>query len=418
MPQWVTIKVEDTTDWPTSETTVEYEGFTFLLLPETETSATAVALRRGATVSLDSAITIIRRFLSALAWALNQPIRDSGPAIGMYAPAVMQKEKGPRRTAYSEFRLDSLVSTSNAKAKICLALYREALGLNNTAYQFLAFYKIINVLFKSGPEQKSWINLKVDKLTNFTALGRLKELRNKHADLGEYLFASGRCAVAHAYQQPVIDPDNPDDTYRLGSDLNVIRALAVYLIENELGVPTSQTLRRVKFSQLAGFQKLFGEQLASKLKAAQEPPITEFPRIPNIAIRVRDEAEYESLRNLSASISRTSSGSVHIDCVTADKLLMISITLDFPDELLRSGGGYFEDDGSVAASRHQLDDHRFRQDLLRARALEIWDVENGQLLARSDPYLQIAVFRSTPGTVAEQRVAIEEKVRVRTGADT
>jgi len=56
-------------------------------------------------------------------------------------------------------------------------------------------------------------------------------------DIGEYLYTSGRCAVAHASTTPVVDPDNPEDFLRLSADMPVLRALAEHIIINELGVP-------------------------------------------------------------------------------------------------------------------------------------------------------------------------------------
>ena len=51
------------------------------------------------------------------------------------------------------------------------------------------------------------------------------------------LYESGRCAVAHAFADPLVDPDDLADLRRLSADLDVVRALAEYLIEHELHVP-------------------------------------------------------------------------------------------------------------------------------------------------------------------------------------
>jgi len=47
------------------------------------------------------------------------------------------------------------------------------------------------------------------------------------------LYASGRCAVAHAFNDPVVDPDDPKDVFRLSADMPVAKALAEHLIEHE-----------------------------------------------------------------------------------------------------------------------------------------------------------------------------------------
>jgi len=45
-----------------------------------------------------------------------------------------------------KFRIDYLPEHTNPKGQLCLALYREALNLNSKPFQFLGFFKIINVL--------------------------------------------------------------------------------------------------------------------------------------------------------------------------------------------------------------------------------------------------------------------------------
>ena len=69
-------------------------------------------------------------------------------------------------------------------------------------------------------------------LSDHLARKRLEELQKLHKDIGEYLYESGRCAVAHAFNRPLVDPDNPDDTQRLDADLPVIKALAEQMIES------------------------------------------------------------------------------------------------------------------------------------------------------------------------------------------
>ena len=113
--------------------------------------------------------------------------------------------------------------------------------MQNTPYKFLGYMKIVNVLHSKGQEQIAWINATLPTLQNEEAQRRIDELRTSDVDLGEYLYASGRCAVAHAYDDPVVDPDNPKDVLRLAADMPIARALAEYLIEHELNVPWSKS---------------------------------------------------------------------------------------------------------------------------------------------------------------------------------
>ncbi|MCH8149704.1 MAG: hypothetical protein IH987_17240 [Planctomycetes bacterium] len=127
-------------------------------------------------------------------------------------------------------------SPSDSKARIALALYREALSVQNIPYEFLGYCKIINVCYHTTSDQITWINKTLPQLTDRRARDRISELSAMENDIGDYLYHSGRCAVAHASTTRVVDPDNPDDVFRLSADMRVARALAEYLIENQLGI--------------------------------------------------------------------------------------------------------------------------------------------------------------------------------------
>lgn len=62
--------------------------------------------------------------------------------------------------------------------------------MNNHAYQFLAFFKIMNVLHERGGAQTAWINGAIPKLTERLALDRLAELRKTEKGLGRATFTN------------------------------------------------------------------------------------------------------------------------------------------------------------------------------------------------------------------------------------
>ena len=72
-------------------------------------------------------------------------------------------------------------------------------------------------------------------VSGYSASERLRELSQK-PDIGAYLYHQGRCAVAHAFDQDVVDPDSYTDTERLFADLSLMRELAEICIEKEFGV--------------------------------------------------------------------------------------------------------------------------------------------------------------------------------------
>ncbi|MGH9022969.1 MAG: methylamine utilization protein MauJ, partial [Acidimicrobiia bacterium] len=64
------------------------------------------------------------------------------------------------------------------------------------------------------------------------------------------MYAAGRSAVAHANADPVVDPDHPEDTLRLQRDLPLIKALAAFAIEHDLGVKSQGTVWREHLYEL------------------------------------------------------------------------------------------------------------------------------------------------------------------------
>ncbi len=73
---------------------------------------------------------------------------------------------------------------------------------------------------------------------------RITTLQSIEPDVAKYLYVSGRCAVAHAYQSNVVNPDDPADLIRLRKDLPVIRELARIAIEREFGVKSECDFHR------------------------------------------------------------------------------------------------------------------------------------------------------------------------------
>jgi|CXWL01.1.fsa_nt_gi hypothetical protein len=408
-------------EWPTDEFRQEYDGYEFLLLPETERKPPAIALELGSDTALDTdkAIAAIRRFLSAYAWVTGHPIKDDF-AIGAARPGGVGKTEGPVRTAKLWFRLDYLPSTQDSKTRLCLALYREALGVNNDAYRLLGFFKIVNALHKGNAAQKKWINLILPKLTDHQVREHLKELAKTENDLGKYLYESGRCAVAHAYSVRPVDPDNPADTRRLNSDLPVIQAIAEYLIEHELGIKSADTVRREHLYHLAGFRELLGADLVARLKRKEKVKVAELPVFPDFSVTVRNRLPYLRLTELSVESIEIEEGCVALNCRSKCGFFLMRLLLSFPDEGLDfdvQHGMAVVDDGSAHASLVAVDHHRLTSDLFLNGVLELVRNDTREALARSDPIVPVNMrYDGVAHERGQQRLQREYLERIATDA--
>ena len=180
-------------------------------------------------------MTTVNRFLSIVSWADKQSLQNNYGWSGNTVPCAVRK-MCLARSINRDFltRWNPLL---DPKQQLAVALYREAMSVNSIPYQFLGFFKIINILYKNGHDQKAWIKATLPLLTESYLKDRLLALSNAESDVAAYLFESGRCAVAHAFSDPLIDPDDLTHLRRLSEDLEVVQALAEYLIKYELNVP-------------------------------------------------------------------------------------------------------------------------------------------------------------------------------------
>jgi hypothetical protein len=158
--------------------------------------------------------------------------------------------------------------SQDRKTRWALAFYREGLMLSHPAYQCLSFFKVLNIFRPKGDEQIDWINSKVADIRGEQAKLRISLLCSHGQDVGQYLYGSNRCAVAHAGGQPTVDPENPSDLRRLNEDLPLVQALAELAIEHEFGIKSSDTVYREHLYELQGFREIFGNETVSAIKVS------------------------------------------------------------------------------------------------------------------------------------------------------
>ena len=232
-------------------------------------------------MSFENGQRLISSFINSIAWVRKAPIRTAQFGGGSRVHGL----GGPdaRALVDDHFTLDYVPDPADEKAWLALAFYREGLTLNSVAYQCLSFFKILNITLANGKAQKDWIDANIDAARKLDPHSTREWEKNagfdpKKETAGNYLYISNRCAVAHAFNDPLVDPDDPDDRRRLANDLPMVRALAEHFIEQEFGVKSDMTVYREHLYELAGFAELFGPDLVARIKANEEVPVAEFPQ--------------------------------------------------------------------------------------------------------------------------------------------
>lgn len=239
MKNYLNVGVTGGAGWPKEETTISFGGYDLILKPATRDKSQSVHIDLNGITNIE-ALTLINRFLSILAWCDDQAMENHYGWSGNPVPVAVPKIRNATGSCiafpfYREFEKDP-------KVNLALALYREGLTVNSNAFQFLSFFKILNIFWRD-----KYINKKneivegirdyLNKLMDELAIKRKEELLKKEEDIAEYLYESGRCAIAHAYSEPIVDPDDVEQLRRLSEDIHIIKNIAELLIENELNVP-------------------------------------------------------------------------------------------------------------------------------------------------------------------------------------
>lgn len=227
--------------WPGEETKITFNGHELILRPATKDTEKSVHIALKGISDIE-ALTLINRFLSILAWCDDQGMEILYGWSGNPVPVSVPKRS---RNVGSSIAFPFYRNIeADPKARLALALYREARTINSIPFEFLSYFKILNIFWKDKfqnhkNELVEGIKNTLSKIRDEEAVRRINSLRKQHSDVAAYLYESGRCAVAHAHSDPIVDPDDVSDLKRLSEDMRIIKAVAEFLIEHELHVSRS-----------------------------------------------------------------------------------------------------------------------------------------------------------------------------------
>jgi hypothetical protein len=413
--QWLAMAVRSSVPWTKREVTLEFRGHEILVRPESEKPAASLAIKFDTPgQTRDAALSVGRQFLSALAWADGSGIEELFIASGSKPPLLGKSFH--RGIVTTDFRPDYLPAPADPRALLALAFYREALTVNSVPYGFLGFFKIINIGYKDGKAQIDWIAKSLGLLQSQDAKARIQFLQRAGKDVADYLYGSGRCAVAHANAQPLVDPEDPEDLERLGLDLPVIRALAEYFIEYELKVQSRRTVLQEHLYELEGFRAVVGERLVARIKGGEILDVAALPNFPSLDLRLRDATSLETLPTFQVVQVIPLDGILQLECASADGHVCVRLGLNFREERLMFdvyGGVFVSADTSNASLRTRVTYLRFLRKYLCNGTLQVWDHQREQLLGRRNPFLpeNIDIGR-TCLTIDAECESLEQQIRV------
>lgn len=392
---WQCLNIETKTPWPTKAQSMTFEGHLLWLMPHTTHNYPGIAINRPADMDADDAWALLHRALSLIAWTEN-----TGAMVAHMSGGNLPRMMGLNNTSgiaiRDGFDFSDLKEAPDDRGKIALALIREGRGLNHPAYAFLSFFRALETAIPHGPTRGAWVTANIDNIPGHRAAEALAKLRqNVAGDIGEHLRDSGRHAIAHARDEPIINPDDPRDARRLREELPVMEGLAVLAIETELGILTRTTIWKQHLYELRGWKAIFGEQLIAEFLEGKMPVDGQQVDAPNINVRVWRSAPFAPLENMLPVQASYGLDKVEVVYRSQDGLVDLVFWLNFAAERLefdleRSIVAY--DDGSVSAARNGRELHRFSRDYFGNGSLQMWNAETGTLISRCDPFMPVNCY--------------------------
>ena len=394
---WIVANIQTDSYWPVTSQKVRWRGVDIWIVPIMKGFYPAVAMVVPPGKSRSECEELLMRFLSMLSWVEERGFRVEGGGVGSgNLPSPMGRDKERGFSICDEFDLSYFPEVTDEKALLALGLMREGRGLNHVGYAFLSFYRVLEVAFSADSQRIAWISAALANLTGHGVKEALDAIKAQGiADIGLHLFQSGRCAMAHANRQPIVDPDKPADLRRLGAELPIVRALAAKAIEDELGVESSQTVYRNHLYELAGFKEILGAEIVGFVTRGEQTTERRTLEIPDISIRIRRRDPYAPLNNLTVKGVRQNGKRLFMRFESKEGDVTFQFALDFGNERLEFS--LFQDigvkdTGTAESADRVAEVKRFEHDYFGNGKLHIVNADTGALIGRNDAYIPMNMF--------------------------
>ncbi|MGD0263883.1 MAG: methylamine utilization protein MauJ [Candidatus Methylomirabilota bacterium] len=217
------------------EASLTFNGMRFRWINGTRTYCPIIIMGSRDSHDHRRAFETVNELLSILSFETRVPIVSTHGAAGRtrLLPYVHQ----PRKLAdmvYPDGIHVSPAQPMTSNRKLALALYREGKSSRSSYYEFLCYYKILQIAFP-GAKVAAWINAHALP-EGRVASDRIRELIAEGiSDIGKYLYDRWRNAIAHVHR-PTVNPDEYEGRVRMSKDLWLVENLARTMIESdELG---------------------------------------------------------------------------------------------------------------------------------------------------------------------------------------
>jgi hypothetical protein len=406
---WIVTAFDSSVEDPREYLRTEYGGFTLHIKPGHRDEVNLVSVFIEDPQMAGDVQLTINRFLSAMAWKDAEQFVTLGSTI---SGARLADKDNPRFNysegrvlryrVINEFDFEHLQNPPDQKQKLALALYREGQNSNLPLYRLLSYYKIINIGFQDPKDQMAWINDNLGKVHDEFGKRRRDHLSTTIPDIGNYLYVQGRTSIAHAYSDPIKDPDVPVDVLTAIQDAELMQSLARVFIEDELGVLSLRKIHNEHLYELAGFKQIFGAALTARLKAGDNIPVADFPPIPPLTIRQRvhlqDGLQYDCLTALPFQVVSCIAGVVVLQADSNMQPIKACLVLAFPAERLDFILERFGISGNLKTKAVEICWYQFLIHYFHNGYLRIFDAVTNERLSHKLAFIPVNI---DPGATVE-----------------
>ena len=218
-------------------TYIPFEGKTLRWINATPESDATVSVSMSDRKDHRTEDEMVSRFLSLLAWENSQAARIKFGVSGGRTPysKAYSSRGGP-----SGIRVDpmfwprSFDRSMNKSQRAALALYREAMNSSSTFYEFLSYYKILELALPGGAQVRgTWLD--AIAIPQLGYVPRMKEILAQHPKLETYLREVKVNGIKHAIKM-TIDPDSPEDQLATTKDNRLMEQIARLVMKDKLGL--------------------------------------------------------------------------------------------------------------------------------------------------------------------------------------
>lgn len=412
--QWVCLNIRPDVTWPVRPQSLRFADHRVWIIPITLEDYPGVAINHPPEMTQQEAESILYRFLSVLSWRENAGIAVAY-RTGGNLPRMMGLNKNVGFAIRGEFDFTEVICPKEESPRIALALMREARSLNHYGYAFLSLWRILELAYPDKRVRTDWMEATLRSLNGSGVQEALATVAAQGiTDIGRHLYASGRCAIAHATGQPIINPDDPRDALRLYGELPLVRELAIRAIEERFGIDTPSTEYAKHLYELRGWKDALGQPLIAAIYAGEEPQTDQMLDLPAIHVRLRECSSYGPLEKMIPERIEQQGQELSMVYKSTDSLVQIHFRLALTEERLKFdlfNGLYIHEDGSVAAAEHRREIQRFFRDYMLNGELQMWNADTGALLSRLDAYLPLNMMVDLDACNANIAAAEEEVER-------